>query len=361
MEHTVSTQSTLQRLFELLDYAKERNASDIYMVAGDPPAVRVSGRVEIFSDSEPVSTQEVRALIRWALPPEEADKIERKIEKLGDADFSFARGSQAYRCNAYRHRKGLGVAIRPIPRRAWTINEIGLPHYVLDFCMKKQGLIIVAGPTGSGKSTTLACMIEFINRHTKGHIITIEDPIEYRFEPVQCVISQRQVGTDAVSFAQALKAALRQAPDVIMVGEMRDLETMEMALNAAETGHIVLTTLHTYSGVQTVERIVSVFPAGKQDQIRYVLASTLLLVICQRLIPSTDGGRVLAYEIMINTPQVASLIRSNKLNQIQHQIQMGRSEGMVPLNAVLQQLYNEGRITKEVARATSYDPDELRL
>ncbi len=346
---------------DAVKYTIEQNASDIHIISGQPLGVRIHGHIELISDYV-WQKEDVFRLLETLVDTETFGMLKGHLESKGDADFPFYMDGYSFRCNVYIHRKGIALAARPIPKNPWSIDKIGLPSYVLDFLSKRQGLIILAGPTGCGKTTTLACMIDHINKNFNYHIITIEDPVEYVFEPQKSMVSQRQIGLDAPDFASALRASLRQDPDVIMVGEMRDLETMDVALNAAETGHLVLTTLHTSNAAQTIERIVNVFPAERQNQIRFILASTLLAVICQKLLPRRDGkGRVLAYEIMINTHQISSLIRNNKLNQIQNQLYMSRSEGMVPLNERLKELVKRGYITREVALSATYDPNTLKV
>ena len=346
-----------------VDFTKKEGASDIHLISGHPLWIRLHGEIMPFGEGR-ISEEGVWATVEEFLDREVLEKVKAHYRERGDADFAIAVDGLNFRCNLYKHMDGVALAARPIPSRLWSIEEIGLPPRVLDFLDKRQGLIVVAGPTGHGKTTTLACMLDHINRNKSCRIITIEDPIEYRFQPIKAAVTQREVGTHTKDFATALRAALRQDPDVIMVGEMRDMETMNTVLNAAETGHLVLTTLHTRSAKETVERIVNIFPSERQNLVRYILSSVLLMVICQRLIPRAHGnGRVLAYEIMVNLPQIAALIRQDKLHQIPNHILMLREEeeAMTPLNECLRVLVMRGIIRREDAYAVSYDPEGLQI
>jgi twitching motility protein PilT len=289
------------------------------------------------------------------------DQIQR-FESEWELDFSYSLSKIArFRCNIYRDRGNVAGAFRLIPARIPTIRELNLPPILEDITRKPRGLVLVTGPTGSGKSTTLAAMIGVINSERSCHIITIEDPIEYLHPHKMSIINQREVGHDTKSFAAALRSALREDPDVILVGEMRDLETMSTAITAAETGHLVFATLHTNNAAQTVERIIDVFPTSQQDQVRVQLANTLVAVISQQLLPRADGpGRVPACEVMICTPAIRNLIREMKFHQIPSIIQTSGEIGMQTMDQSLRDLYNRGLITYEEAMSRAINPDELK-
>ncbi|MDR7537036.1 MAG: type IV pilus twitching motility protein PilT [Armatimonadota bacterium] len=336
---------------ELLILTKERGASDLHLAAGAPPSLRVHGRL-VRLDAAPLARDDMHAMLYDIM----TDEQKARFEATHDLDFSLelARVGR-FRVNAFMQRHGEGMVLRLIPEKIRTLDELEMPPVLKDLAMKERGLILVTGPTGSGKSTTLAAMVDHINEHREHHIITIEDPIEFVHAPKKCNINQREVGGHTASFAAALRSALREDPDVILVGEMRDLETIQQALTAAETGHLVLSTLHTNSAAQTINRIVDVFPTHQQEQIRTQLAESLLGVLAQTLIPTLDGqGRVAAVEIMVATPAVRNMIRENKVHQLPSAIQTGAREGMQSLDQHLKTLVKQRRISPEAAvkRAT---------
>ena len=280
---------------------------------------------------------------------------------MGLADFGFAFKDKArFRVNAFKAKGSFEIVLRQIPNDILTLGQIGLPDKMKDLLMRPRGLFLVTGPTGSGKSTTLASMIDWINTHREDHVITIEDPIEYFHDHKKCIITQREVGIDVSTFAEAIRSGLRQDPDVILVGEMRDLETIETAITAAETGHLVFATLHTTGSARTVDRIVDVFPSGSKDQIRTQLASSIICVLSQVLCKRVGGGRVAAFEIMITTNAIAQLIRENKTYRITSDIQTGARFGMITLDDHLRSLYNQGIIDANEAIVKSQFPNEMR-
>ncbi|MCL6517746.1 type IV pilus twitching motility protein PilT, partial [Alicyclobacillus sp.] len=308
----------------LLTLAKERGASDLHLSVGAPPVLRIDG--ELVAQGDPLSPEVAEALARSLM----SDAQWEAFSAAGELDFSFSlAGVSRFRVNVYRQRGCVSVAARLVPSRVPRLDELGLPEVIRSFTERSHGLVLVTGPTGSGKSTTLAAMLDHINRTQRKHIITLEDPIEYLHRHHQSIIDQREIGQDTRGFAPALRAALRQDPDVILVGEMRDLETMQTAITAAETGHLVLATLHTSDAVQTVDRMIDVFPAAQQAQVRLQIASVLQGVVTQRLYKRADGaGRIAAVEILVNTPAVANLIRTEKTHQIRSVMQTGRQAGM---------------------------------
>lgn len=340
--------SSLRKIADLLHAAYGSGASDLHISAGSPPTVRIDGRLKPL-DNTAVSAHEAAAMARDLLLPEQREAFERN----GEYDFSYPLENGArFRINVYRKRDGTGIAARAIPNVIPTLEQLGLPKAVYGFASKPQGLILVTGPTGSGKSSTLAAMLHEINRGESRHIITLEDPIEFVHGSGTCLIEQREVGSDTASFASGLRAALRQDPDVILVGEMRDLETISAAITAAETGHLVMATLHTADAAQTIDRIIDVFPGAQQGQIRTQLASVLLAVISQRLFPRASGqGRACATEILVNTPAVANLIRTDKTHQIKNVMQTSRMLGMHTLDMDIREQLQRGTIAPAAARA----------
>ncbi|WP_308637908.1 type IV pilus twitching motility protein PilT [Paenibacillus silvisoli] len=338
----------LELITNLLRQAHESKASDLHISVGSPPVMRVHGTLQRIG--EQAVTFELSKAMATALL-NEAQLTH--FEQAGEVDFSYElEGYSRYRINAYRQRGRVSIAIRTIPTRIPSLEQLQLPAVIETLATKHQGLVLVTGPTGSGKSSTLAAMLDFINRTQKKHIVTLEDPIEFLHTHAASVVDQREVGNDTKSFSNGLRAALRQDPDVILVGEMRDLETISAAVTAAETGHLVFATLHTTDAPQTIDRIIDAFPSHQQGQIRTQLAAVLLGVISQRLLPRPGGqGRTCATEIMINTPAVANLIRTEKIHQIKSVMQTGRALGMHTLDASIKELLQSGRVDPAAARA----------
>lgn len=346
----------IDRMHELLQEVKERDASDLILKAETPPIFRIYG--DLYTDDRaPLSAEEVRELAYSIL----TDEQRRRFEDEWELDLAYeAPGIARFRVNLFIQRGNVGAAFRLIPYRIMTMEEIGIPEVVKSFCERPRGIVIVTGPAGSGKSTTLAAMIDYINSNFPLHIVTVEDPVEFLHQDKKGLISQREVGTDTLSFANALKYVLRQDPDVIMVGEMRDLETIALSLIAAETGHLVFSTLHTPDAVQTVDRVIDIFPPSQQPQIRTQLASNLIGIICQTLVKRADGrGRVAAFEILVGTPGVRGLIRDQKNYQIGSLLQTGMKQGMMTLDQHLAQLVKRGVITKEEAMSKVKEPKEF--
>ena len=352
---TVQTQEI--RLVEILYKAMLLNASDIHITAGYKPAVRVDGKITPLSEY-PVLTPDMTQRIVYSVMSE---KHRKQLEEKGQVDFSFGvKDVGRFRANVFFQRGSVAGVFRRLPNKIMNVEDLGLSKKVLELCHKSMGLVLVTGPTGSGKTTTLAALINYINLNFPHHIITIEDPIEYVFQHKKSIVNQREIGEDVSSFADALRAALREDPDVILVGEMRDLETIEIALRAAETGHLVFGTLHTNTAISTITRIIDVFPPSQQEQIRIQLSFVLQGVISQRLIPKIGGGRVLAYELFIPNTAIRNLIRENKLQQVYSLMQSGQAEtGMQTMNQSLVSLYKRGLITLEDAYRYSPDIKEL--
>jgi twitching motility protein PilT len=342
---------------DILIEVMEIGASDLHLTAGAPPMVRERGRLRPL-DRPPLSPQDTREIVYSILTNHQRQKLETELQV--DLSYSIP-GRARFRVNAYFQRASIGAALRLIPSTMPALEQLGLPPILLDFTKKPRGLVLVTGPTGSGKSTTLAAMIDRINRERHEHIMTVEDPIEFLHPHRSCIVNQRELGSDAHSFALALKAALRQDPDIILVGEMRDLETISTALTAAETGHLVFATLHTQDTAQTVDRIVDVFPPEQQHQIRVQLSVALQGIITQQLLPTADGrGRICACEVLVPTPAVRNLIREGKTHQIYSALQTGGSHGMQTMDSSLAALVRQGSISRELAEARSSTPDELR-
>lgn len=333
---------------ELIGQGMEMGASDIHITVFRPPMFRVNGRIISMPGQEPFTGEDTRILGDEIIPDE---RIRKSLEEFGQADFSNSfPGVGRFRVNLFTQRGSLAAAIRIIPVQVPDIDTLGLPPVVKELAVKEKGLILVTGVTGSGKSTTLAAMINLLNHSKNANILTLEDPIEYLHRHGTCIINQREVGTDTTSFALALRAALRQDPDVIMVGEMRDLDTISTAITAAETGHLVLASLHSGSAAQTVERVVDVFPPHQQAQVRIQLANCLQGIISQQLIPRADNsGRVVAAEIMLATPAVRNLIRENKIHQLYSAIQTGSAAGMITMEKAVKQLLQVKLISYEDA------------
>ncbi|HID90117.1 MAG TPA: type IV pilus twitching motility protein PilT [Anaerolineae bacterium] len=345
------------RIEQLLQGMLEQSASDLHLKAGHPPVLRIHGRLTPQPDWPVPDERDMEDLLDQLAGPGEREVFDREWE----LDFAYEMEEARFRVNVARQRGSIYLTLRAIPRVVPTLAELGLPQVCARLALLPQGLVLVTGPTGCGKSTTLAAMIEEVNRTVARRVVTLEDPIEYIFEDRLSVITQREVGSDTHSFATGLKYALRQDPDVIMVGEMRDLETIAATLTAAETGHLVLATLHTPSAPEAVDRIVDVFPAHQQAQVRTQLAMTLAGVIAQRLIPRADGaGRVAACEVLIGTPAVRNLIRERKTPQMVTVMQTGREHGMQTMNQALHDLYRRRLITLEEAQTHATDPDDFR-
>ena len=340
----------------LLGLAVEEGASDLHLAVGLPPTLRMGGTLQQI-DSPPLTPADTRRLMEEIAPP----AARESLEKVNGADFAYPfRDLARFRVSIFRQKGHVGLVLRQIPARMMTLESIGLPPQVRDLLFRPRGLILVTGPTGSGKTTTLASMIDVVNRERDCHIITIEDPIEYYHPHRKSIVTQREIGADVPSFSEALRRALRQDPDVILVGEMRDLETMAAAISAAETGHLVFATLHTTGAAATVDRIVDAFPTNQQEQIRTQLASSLVAVISQALMPRHDEpGRVAAFEIMIATPSIRALIRDAKTFRINSDIQTGGKWGMQSLNSHLISLWRSGAISETEMISKAQDAEEL--
>lgn len=329
----------------LLKQACALHASDLHLTAGLPPVLRIAGRL-VNLPLDTLTPPVLEDLVRQVLTEEQYEQFRSR----GEIDRSYGiPGLSRFRVNAYRQRGSAALAIRVIPHEIPSMETLGLPPVILSLVDKPQGLLVVTGPTGSGKSSSLAAMVDHLNRTRQLHILTLEDPIEYLHRHQMSIVNQREVGSDTRSFAQGLRAALREDPDVIMVGEMRDVETMATAISAAETGHLVLATLHTPDAPQTVDRLIDSFPPEQHRQIRLQVSSVLLGVIAQRLLPRADGrGRVAAFEVLVNTPAVANLIRSEKVHQIRSVMETSRNLGMQTLQQHLQELQQQGLVTPEI-------------
>ena len=341
---------------KLLELQVESKASDLHIAVGLPPIYRIDGDL-IGGNYTKFTPQVTQRMCYDILTDEQIQKFENTFE----LDFSYQLGkSSRFRVNLFRDRGSVASAFRTIPYRIPTLEELKQPPIMKELTNRQRGLILVTGPTGSGKSTTLAAMLGEINRNYRKHIITIEDPIEYLHTHVNCVVNQREVGLDTKAFGLALRAALREDPDIILVGEMRDLETMDLAIHAAETGHLVFATVHTSSAAQTVDRIVDVFPVAQQEQIRVMLSNNLIAVITQQLMPKIGGGRICASEVMIASPAIRNLIREAKAHQINSIIQTSAHLGMKAMDQSLRDLYNQGIISYEMAIERAANIDELK-
>jgi len=344
-------------MHDLLSIMVERGASDLHITTGTHPQIRVHGKLAPLSQFEQLTPQDTQRLAYSVLNETQKQKFEEESE----LDLSFGiQGMARFRCNVYRQRGAIACAIRVIPVNIRGFHELGLPPIVEQLADRPKGLILVTGPTGSGKSTTLAAMVDKINSDRSEHIVTIEDPIEFVHQHKKCVVNQREVFSDTLSFKDALKRILRQDPDVVLVGEMRDLETIAAALTIAETGHLTLGTLHTNSCAQTMNRIIDVFPTSQQDQVRAQLSLVLEGVFCQQLVPTLDErGRAMAMEILVATPAIRNLIREEKIHQIYSAMQAGQKFGMQTMNQSLLNLVQRGRISREEALNRTMDPQEL--
>jgi twitching motility protein PilT len=336
----------------------QRQASDLHLTAGAPPAIRDKGKVLPMEGFPVLTAQQTRDVVFGILSEDQR----KRFEIARQLDFAYAIPNVArFRVNCYMQRGAVSAAFRLVPQGIPSLDELGVPAVLREFTRKPRGFVLVTGPTGSGKSTTLAAMIDVINREREDHILTIEDPIEFLHQHKRSIVNQREIGSDAENFSLGLRAALRQDPDVILVGEMRDMETISTALTAAETGHLVFATLHTQSTAQTVDRIIDVFPAEQQEQVRTQLSVALQGIVTQQLLPTADGrGRVVACEVLVPNPAVRNLIREAKTHQIYSAIQTAGAIGMQTMDADLVRLVREGRITIEMAEQRASVPEELR-
>ncbi|MER3480996.1 MAG: type IV pili twitching motility protein PilT [Meiothermus sp.] len=343
-------------IVDLLTLAVDRNASDLVITVGLPPMIKIDGEFHP-TEHGALTPQDTRRLM-YALMDE---KQQRNFEEEKELDFSFSLPAKGrFRVNVFLQRGSVGGVLRVVPTVVKSFEELGLPKNIGELALTPRGLLLITGPTGSGKSTTLASMIDYINERRRAHIVTIEDPIEFFHRHKTSIINQREIGSDTHGFHKALRSVLRQAPDVILVGEMRDYETISSAITAAETGHLVMGTLHTNSAPETIDRIVDVFPETQQEQVRVQLANNLVAVMTQQLLPKAfGGGRVLAYELMIATPAVRALIREGKSHQLVSVIQTGGQFGMITMDAYLADLYKRKLITYEMGQSRAVDPKEF--
>jgi twitching motility protein PilT len=356
--HSARRPKVFQNKIDVLLYTlAERNASDLHLCVGEAPYVRVDGAMSPIVGRDPL-TQELLEELLWPICPE---KNRKEFEARHDTDFAYEiEGLARYRCNYYMDRRGMGAVFRQIPSEIPTIEQIGIPQQVVDLCWLSKGLVLVTGPTGSGKSTTLAALVDFINQNRTDHIITIEDPIEFVHSSRKCLVNQRQVGVHTESFKKALRAALREDPDIVMVGEMRDLETIAIAIETAETGHLVFGTLHTTTAPSTIDRVIDQFPPDQQAQIRVMLSDSLRGVISQNLCKKVGGGRVAVLEILLINASMSNLIREGKTFQIPSIMQTQKAQGNVTLNDALFGLVKQGLVDPREAYVKSVDKAGLR-
>jgi len=340
-------------LTTLLAFAKEQGASDLHISAGLPPLLRLRGQL-VRLEMAALTRDDARAAIYDVL----SDAQKKVFEERRDIDFALdIPGVSRFRANILVQERGLAAVFRVIPNKIKTLEELGMPPVLKELASKERGLVVITGPTGSGKSTTLAAMIDYVNGSRAGHILTIEDPIEFVHQSKQCLVNQREVGPHTGSFANALRAALREDPDIILVGELRDLETTSLAISAAETGHVVFATLHTNSAAKTIDRIIDIFPSGQQSQVRTMLSESLEGVVAQSLLPTKDGkGRVAALEVLVGVPALRNLIREDKTAQILSVIQTGAAHGMQSLDQSLRELFMAGKISREEVMRRSNNP-----
>jgi len=343
---------------ELLGKLLDAKGSDLHLTAGSPPVVRVHGDLERLEDYPALTPRALQGMVYAILPQKMRERFEQELEL--DMSYSLP-GRARFRVNVFMQRDAVGAVFRVIPFEIMDIEELGLPPVVADLARFPRGFVVVTGPTGSGKSTTLASMVDVVNNERAGHIMTVEDPIEFLHKHKTCIVNQREIGADTHGFGQALKHVLRQDPDVILVGEMRDLETIGTAITAAETGHLVFATLHTQDAPQTIDRIIDVFPPHQQQQVRVQLATTLQGVVTQQLIPTADGqGRAAAVEVMVATPAIRNLIREGKVHQIYSAMQAGGRFGMQTMDMSLAAHVKAGRVTQQMAFERCHDPEELQ-
>ncbi|HXF37631.1 MAG TPA: type IV pilus twitching motility protein PilT [Actinomycetota bacterium] len=343
---------------ELLEVVLEKGASDLHLTAGAPPVIRLHGELHRLEEYPVLGPRTLQGMIYAILPQKMRERLEQDLEL--DMSYSLP-GKARFRVNVYFQRDALGAAFRLIPYEIKSVEELGLPAVVADLARFPRGFVVVTGPTGSGKSTTLAAMVDVVNRERAAHIMTVEDPIEFLHKHKRCIVNQREVGADTHGFAQALKHVLRQDPDVILVGEMRDLETISTAITAAETGHLVFATLHTQDAPQTIDRIIDVFPPHQQQQVRVQLSTTIQGIVTQQLLQTADGrSRVVACEVLVATPAVRNLIREGKTHQIYSVMQAGGRFGMQTMDMALAHLVKTGKITQQLAYERSHDPEELQ-
>jgi twitching motility protein PilT len=340
---------------ELLAFSVKHDASDLHLSAGLPPMIRVDGDIRRINVPA-LEHKVVHGLVYDIMN----DRQRKDFEEFLEVDFSFEiPGLARFRVNAFNHDRGAGAVFRTIPSKVLTLEDLGCPETFKEIVNVPRGLVLVTGPTGSGKSTTLAAMMDYINDNTYGHVLTIEDPIEFVHQSKKCLINQREVHRDTLGFSEALRSALREDPDIILVGELRDLETIRLALTAAETGHLVFGTLHTSSAAKTIDRIVDVFPAGEKSMIRSMLSESLRSVIAQTLMKKIGGGRIAAWEIMIGTPAIRNLIREDKVAQMYSSIQTGQAIGMQTLDQHLKELVTKGLITRQDAKSKAANKDSF--
>ncbi|WP_322521102.1 type IV pilus twitching motility protein PilT [Guyparkeria halophila] len=340
----------------LLMFTVKNGASDLHLSAGEQPRVRIDG--DIRKVNVPVMEhKDVHTMVYDIMNDRQRKEYEDNLE----VDFSFElRGHARFRVNAFNQNRGASAVFRTIPSKVLTLEQLDTPKVFQDLCDYPNGIVLVTGPTGSGKSTTLAAMVDYINDHRNDHILTVEDPIEFVHDSKKCLVNQREVHRDTHSFNAALRSALREDPDVVLVGELRDLETIRLALTAAETGHLVFGTLHTNSAAKTIDRIIDVFPSAEKDMVRAMLSESLRAVISQTLLKKISGGRVAAHEIMLGTPAIRNLIRENKVAQMYSAIQTGQAQGMQTLDQNLKQLVTRGVVSKELARGRAKNKDDFR-
>jgi twitching motility protein PilT len=342
---------------KLLQTVVNRKASDLHITVGQPPVLRMDGRMKRL-ETKTLTPEDTVALMKSITP----DRCQQELQEVGGCDFGFAFGSLArFRVSVFKQKGHVGMVLRQIPVKLLNFTDLGTPKVLKDLILRPRGLVLVTGPTGSGKTTTLAAMVDYLNENIEHHIITIEDPIEFYHPHKRSTVNQREIGVDVPSFAEAIRRALRQDPDVIMVGEMRDLETIEAAITAAETGHVVFGTLHTTGAQGTVNRIIDVFPTNQQEQIRTQLSSSIIGILSQALLPKIGGGRVAAYEMLVVTAGIANLIRENKTFRITSSIQTGQRQGMQLLDDHMYKLWREGVVEKKEILFKANNPEDLAM